>query len=345
MMSKNHNAGWWKCISVTNNENQYKKKELSNVNALSSHFWTKKQKKTKTQPRTNKKRLKNDHFKHILLLTHLRLAWFWMLELYLSRCFYLCKWPQPLILHQYMQLPLCQGWHAKAQPLLTHRAITPLASLVRSATHDEHSLVEFGRSIRRCTISMQRINTQRWRVVHRHAKAHGVQTSLQITVCFSCFCFYFAMRHITLKHSRCQHYPGSKKRNYSCTAAKKKNFFITRWNTHTKNIECLWRCYRPWTASCQAACAIFLSCWQPFSCNASFSLVQPLTGRHPAAPVLDKVKTRVGVDWLVDPYLIKDSISLSLSVCRRGPASSCFLCLLNQNLPPLGKVVRQPVAG
>lgn len=113
-----------------------------------------------------------------------------------------------------------------------------------------------------------------------------------------------------------------------------KNLFITRWISHTKNIECLWCCYRPWTASCQAACAIFLSCWQPFLCNASFLLVQPLTGRHPAAPVLDKVKTRVGVDWLVDPYLIKDSISLSLSVCRRGPASSCFLCLLNQNLPP-----------
>lgn len=113
-----------------------------------------------------------------------------------------------------------------------------------------------------------------------------------------------------------------------------KNLFITRWISHTKNIEYLWCCYRPWTDSCQAACAIFLSCWQPFFCNASFLLMQPLTGRHPAAPVLDKVKTRVGVDWLVDPYLIKDSISLSLSVCRRGPASSCFLCLLDQNLPP-----------
>lgn len=41
--------------------------------------------------------------------------------------------------------------------------------------------------------------------------------------------------------------------------------------------------------------------------------MQPLTGRHPAAPVLDKVETRVGAAWLIQPYLIKDSISLLFS--------------------------------
>lgn len=44
-----------------------------------------------------------------------------------------------------------------------------------------------------------------------------------------------------------------------------------------------------------------------------FFLMQPLTGRHPAAPVLDKVETRVGAAWLIQPYLIKDSISLLFS--------------------------------
>lgn len=33
-----------------------------------------------------------------------------------------------------------------------------------------------------------------------------------------------------------------------------------------------------------------------------------LTGRHPAAPALDKVETRAGADWLVHPFLIKDTI-------------------------------------
>lgn len=146
---------------------------------MSSHFWK----------NSNHEKIRKCLKNYFLLLTHLRLVWFWMQELDLSCCFYLCKWPQPLILRQYMQLPLCQGRHAKTQPLLTHRAITPHASLVRSATHDEHSLDEFVRSIRRCTFSIQRINTQRRHVVHRYAKAHGEQTSLQITVRFFVFAF------------------------------------------------------------------------------------------------------------------------------------------------------------
>lgn len=44
-----------------------------------------------------------------------------------------------------------------------------------------------------------------------------------------------------------------------------------------------------------------------------FLLIQQLTRRHPAAPLLDKVETRLGAEQLIQSYLIKDCMSLLFS--------------------------------
>lgn len=50
---------------------------------------------------------------------------------------------------------------------------------------------------------------------------------------YFCLGFFSRVQHLSLKqvmHSYCQHYLGSRKRNY-------KNFFKTMWSSYTKNIE------------------------------------------------------------------------------------------------------------
>lgn len=119
-----------------------------------------------------------------------------------------------------------------------------------------------------------------------------------------CFCFHFVRWQISLKQvmNFMLLTPPWEQRPKFWSYCIKKLF-----HNHMKFLhkgywtaECLWHSYRPWTASCWTACAIFFP-WvatvHKFLCNASFLLVPRLTCCHPAAPVWDKVETMVGADW------------------------------------------------
>lgn len=65
-------------------------------------------------------------------------------------------------------------------------------------------------------------------VVHKCAKRYTDRKRV-----YFCLGFFSRVQHLSLKqvmHSYCQHYLGSRKRNY-------KNFFRTMWSSYTKNIE------------------------------------------------------------------------------------------------------------
>lgn len=118
-------------------------------------------------------------------------------------------------------------------------------------------------------------------------------------------CFHVGMWHITLKqvmHSYCQNYLGRKRK---MTPVLHEKLFQNNMKFIPKEywaVGCLWHCWRPPTASCQAARAIFfllLATPHIFSCYASFLLIQQLTRRHPAAPLLDRVETRLGAGQLI----------------------------------------------
>lgn len=157
------------------------------------------------------------------------------------------------------------------------------------------------RSIRRCTISIQQIDARQWHVVREVWK--GAQRAdlppdqnLHFVFAFTLWCdkwpssrWWLHAASITL---------GAEK---EITVVLHEKLFHNNMKFLHKEywtVECLWHCYRPRTASCWAACALFSS---PVSYSAqvfaSFLLVQRLTGRHTAAPVWDKVETMVGADW------------------------------------------------
>lgn len=157
------------------------------------------------------------------------------------------------------------------------------------------------RSIRRCTISIQQIDARQRHVVRKVWK--GAQRADLPPDQNLHFVFAFTLC--------CDKWPSSRSwihaANITLGAEKEITVVLHEKLFHNNvkflhkeywTVECLWHCYRPRTALCWAACAVFSS---PVSYSAqvfaSFSLVQRLTGRHPAAPVWDKVETMVGADW------------------------------------------------
>lgn len=159
---------------------------------------------------------------------------------------------------------------------------------------------------------MQRIDAERrWRFVHRYAEVRRVwippTRPLSIRVCILflpplCAVTYYPQAGDGFMLPTLPWDAGERNYNPYCM----KNFFITKWNSYTKDIKPC-NVYAAATGHGQTLAKLPMFYFSPvsygtpvFFCSAFFLFLpaQRLTWRHPAAaPVWDKGETMVGADW------------------------------------------------